>query len=78
MNRISSDTGRFAKAKVEPAFEAKEFSTADGILNVLVAKIKLDGTRVLLGSAMCLVVAVGARLVATGMRLRKRASTPRP
>jgi hypothetical protein len=26
MNRISSDTGRFAKAKLEPAFEAKEFS----------------------------------------------------
>jgi hypothetical protein len=30
----------------------------------------------LLGSAMCLVVAVGAGLIATGMRLRKRASTP--
>jgi hypothetical protein len=27
-NRISSDTGRFAKAKFEPDFEAKEFSTS--------------------------------------------------
>ena len=32
----------------------------------------------LLGSAMCLVVAVGAGLLATGMRMRKRASTPEP
>jgi hypothetical protein len=28
MNRISSDIGRFAKAKFEPGFEAKEFSTS--------------------------------------------------
>ena len=27
MNRISSDTGRF-EAKLEPGFEAKEFSTS--------------------------------------------------
>jgi hypothetical protein len=32
MNRISSDTGRFAKAKFEPAFEAKEFSTSPDLL----------------------------------------------
>jgi hypothetical protein len=32
----------------------------------------------LLGSAICLVVAVGAGLITTGIRLRRRASTPEP
>jgi hypothetical protein len=32
----------------------------------------------LLGSAICVVVAVGAGLITSGMRMRKRASVPEP
>jgi hypothetical protein len=37
-----------------------------------------DSMLPLFGSVMCLVVAVAAGLITTGMRLRKSASTPEP